>query len=66
EQNSQIMVMSIISSELLNLLNAALALELKVSVLYMLQHAIWSGKTASSKNNNYICKFVVIEKKNKI
>ncbi|MFW9825755.1 MAG: bacterioferritin [Candidatus Thorarchaeota archaeon] len=44
------MVMTTISSELLNLLNAALARELQVSVLYMLQHAIWNGKTASSKS----------------
>jgi bacterioferritin len=38
------------SAELFSLLNAALARELKVSVLYMLQHAIWSGKTSGSKS----------------
>jgi len=37
------------SSELFNLLNASLARELQVSVQYMLQHAIWSGKTSGSK-----------------
>ncbi|MHA2399758.1 MAG: ferritin-like domain-containing protein [Promethearchaeota archaeon] len=38
------------SQELFKMLNDALARELKVSVLYMLQHAIWNGKTSTSKN----------------
>ncbi|MHA2088866.1 MAG: hypothetical protein ACW972_11345, partial [Promethearchaeota archaeon] len=44
------MEMITISSELFDLLNAALARELKVSVQYMLQHAIWNGKTSMSKS----------------
>lgn len=44
------MEMVSISSELFNLLNAALARELQVSVQYMLQHAIWNGKTSMSKS----------------
>ena len=39
-----------ISSELFKLLNAALSRELQVSVQYMLQHSIWSGKTSHSKS----------------
>lgn len=38
------------SSELFKVLNDALARELKVSVLYMLQHAIWNGKSSESKS----------------
>jgi bacterioferritin len=37
------------SSELFRQLNAALARELQVSVQYMLQHAVWNGKTSTSK-----------------
>ncbi|MHA2183106.1 MAG: ferritin-like domain-containing protein [Promethearchaeota archaeon] len=44
------MEMITLSSELLGLLNAALARELQVSVQYMLQHAIWNGKTSMSKS----------------
>ncbi|MHA2183319.1 MAG: hypothetical protein ACXAAH_18020, partial [Promethearchaeota archaeon] len=44
------MEMMTLSSELLGLLNAALARELQVSVQYMLQHAIWNGKTSKSKS----------------
>jgi len=38
-----------ISSELFELLNAALARELEVSVQYMMQHTLWAGKTSTSK-----------------
>ncbi|MHA2325383.1 MAG: hypothetical protein ACXACB_08285, partial [Promethearchaeota archaeon] len=37
------------SSELFKMLNDALARELHVSVQYMLQHAIWNGKTSAHK-----------------
>lgn len=36
------------SSELFSVLNDALARELQVSVLYMLQHSIWNGKSSTS------------------
>jgi bacterioferritin len=39
-----------ISIKLFKLLNEALARELQVSVSYILQHAIWNGKTSESKN----------------
>ena len=45
-----------ISSELFGLLNAALARELEVSVQYMLQHTIWSGKTSISKSEQKLSK----------
>jgi bacterioferritin len=53
-----------ISSELFDLLNAALSRELEVSVQYMLQHTMWAGKTSMSKSEEKISKptnFVAIE-----
>ncbi|MHA1914762.1 MAG: ferritin-like domain-containing protein [Promethearchaeota archaeon] len=44
------MVSKNITTELLQALNDALARELKVSVLYMLQHAIWNGKSSNSNS----------------
>jgi len=44
------------SFELLELLNAALARELEVSVQYMLQHIMWAGKTSISKGNEKLPK----------
>ena len=45
-----------ISSELFELLNAALARELEVSVQYMLQHTMWAGKTSISKGDEKLPK----------
>lgn len=45
-----------ISSELLELLNAALLRELEVSVQYMLQHTLWAGKTSISKGKEKLSK----------
>ena len=33
-----------VSTELINLLNKAIAREMQVSIQYMLQHAIWNAK----------------------
>jgi bacterioferritin len=38
------------SIEIIDLLNAALARELQVSVQYMLQHILWSGNKTSSQD----------------
>ncbi|MBY9021160.1 MAG: ferritin-like domain-containing protein [Candidatus Lokiarchaeota archaeon] len=54
-----------ISSELIDLLNAALSRELEVSVQYMLQHTIWAGKTSiseSEQNQSKPTKFVASHK----
>lgn len=40
----------LVSMELINLLNRALARELQVSMQYMLQHTVWSGKRSHSKS----------------
>ena len=45
-----------ISSELFDLLNAALSRELEVSVQYMLQHTIWAGKASISKSKQKFSK----------
>ena len=45
-----------ISSELFELLNAALARELEVSVQYMMQHTLWAGKTSTSKVDEKLSK----------
>jgi bacterioferritin len=45
-----------ISSELFDLLNAALSRELEVSVQYMLQHMKWAGKTSISESNQPVSK----------
>ena len=45
-----------ISFELFELLNAALARELEVSVQYMLQHTMWAGKTSISKGDEKLPK----------
>ena len=45
-----------ISSELFELLNAALSRELEVSVQYMLQHTVWAGKTSISKGEQKLGK----------
>jgi len=45
-----------ISFELFELLNAALARELEVSVQYMLQHTMWAGKTSISKGDEKLSK----------
>jgi bacterioferritin len=45
-----------ISSELFELLNAALSRELEVSVQYMLQHTIWAGKTSKFKGGEEMSK----------
>ena len=45
-----------ISSGLFELLNAALARELEVSVQYMLQHTMWAGKTSISKGAEKLLK----------
>ncbi|MFX0073579.1 MAG: bacterioferritin [Candidatus Hermodarchaeota archaeon] len=45
-----------ISSELMDLLNAALLRELEVSVQYMLQHTLWAGKTSIFKGEEKLSK----------
>jgi bacterioferritin len=45
-----------ISSELFDLLNAALSRELEVSVQYMLQHTKWAGKTSISESDKKLSK----------
>jgi bacterioferritin len=45
-----------ISSELFDLLNAALSRELEVSVQYVLQHTLWAGKTSISGSEQKLSK----------
>ena len=45
-----------ITSELLDLLNAALLRELEVSLQYILQHTLWAGKTSISKGEAKLTK----------